>query len=98
MEVSTLINISTSEYIIFNLLRNDKEIVISVKPNLVQTKDSLGNNVKKRMIGIKLSPLNNQLINEPMTPSKALYYSVKEVWFVSITSLNYLVKMILGFC
>ena len=96
MEVSTLINTSTSDYIKFDLLRSDKEIIISVKPNLVQSKDSLGNNTKKRMIGIHLSPPNNQLINETMGPSKALYYSIKEVWFVSITSLNYLFKMILG--
>ena len=27
---------------------------------------------------------------------KAIYYSVKEVWFVTVTSLNYLGKMITG--
>ena len=67
-----------------------------VKPNLVQSKDSLGNSVKKRMIGIKLSPLNNEFKKQPLGPSKAIYYSIKEVWFVSVTSLKYLGNMLIG--
>ena len=96
LEVSTFINISTSETIEFVVLRNDQEISLLVKPNLVDGKDSLGNSVKKRMIGIKLSPLNNKYEKQPLGPSKAIYYSVKEVWFVTVTSLNYLGKMITG--
>ena len=96
LEVSTFINISTSETIEFLILRNDQEISLLVKPNLVDGKDSLGNSVKKRMIGIKLSPLNNEFKKQPLGPSKAIYYSVKEVWFVTVTSLNYLGKMISG--
>ena len=96
LEVSTFINISTSETIEFIILRNGQEIFLAVKPNLVESKDSLGNSVKKRMIGIKLSPLNNEFQKQPLGPSKALYYSIKEVWFVSVTSLNYLGKMITG--
>ena len=96
LEVSTFINISTSETIKFIILRNDQEVSLLVKPNLVDGKDSLGNSVKKRMIGIKLSPLNNEFKKQPLGPSKAIYYSVKEVWFVTVTSLNYLAKMITG--
>ena len=48
------------------------------------------------MIGIKLSPLNNEYNKQPLGPSKAIYYSLKEVWFVTITSLNYLGAMIVG--
>ena len=96
LEVSTFINISTSETIEFVVLRNDQKISLLVKPNLVDGKDSLGNSVKKRMIGIKLSPLNNKYEKQPLGPSKAIYYSVKEVWFVTTTSLNYLGKMITG--
>ena len=36
------------------VLRNDQEVSFLVKPKLVDGKDSLGNSVKKRMIGIKL--------------------------------------------
>ena len=96
LEVSTFINISTSETIKFIILRNDQEVSLLVKPNLVDGKDSLGNSVRKRMIGIKLSPLNNEFKKQPLGPSKAIYYSVKEVWFVTVTSLNYLGKMITG--
>ena len=96
LEVSTFINTSMAETIEFLILRNDQEVSLLVKPNLVDGKDSLGNSVKKRMIGIRLSPLNNEFNKERMGPTKAIYYSIKEVWFVSITSLNYLGKMITG--
>jgi len=96
LEVSTFINISTAENIEFIILRNDQKISFFIKPNLVDGKDSLGNSVKKRMIGIRLSPLNNQFQKQPLGPSKAIYYSIKEVWFVTVTSLNYLGKMITG--
>ena len=95
-EVSTFINISTSEIIEFVVLRNDQKVAILVKPNLVDGKDSLGNSVKKRMVGIKLSPLNNEFQKQPLVPSMAIYYSVKEVWFVTVTSLKYLGKMVTG--
>ena len=96
LEVSTFINISTSETIEFVVIRNDQEISLLVKPNLVDGKDSLGNSVKKRMVGIRLSPFNNEYKKQPLGPTKAIYYSVKEVWFVTTTSLNYLGKMITG--
>ena len=69
---------------------------MQIKPNLVKGKDALGNSVKKKMIGIKLSPLNNDFQKQPLGPSKAIYYSIKEVWFVTTTSLSYLGKMIVG--
>tara|TARA_Y100000590_G_scaffold131985_1_gene150802 strand:+ start:422 stop:1528 length:1107 start_codon:yes stop_codon:yes gene_type:complete len=96
LEVSTFINTSTSEKIEFAVLRNDQEITFFIKPDLVDGKDTLGNSVKKRMIGIRLSPANNQFNKQPLGPSSAIYYSIKEVWFVTITSLNYLGKMITG--
>mgnify|MGYP001353266957 FL=1 len=96
LEVSTFINTSTKEVIEFVILREEQELSFNIKPNLVDGKDSLGNNAKRRLIGIKLSVLNNQLNKQPLPPTKAIYYSFKEVWFVSITSLKYLGKMITG--
>ena len=96
LEVSTLINTSTSEIIEFVVLRNDNEISLLIKPNIVDGKDSLGNSVKKKMIGIKLAPLNNEFDRKRLGPTKAVYYSLKEVWFVTTTSLNYLGKMLTG--
>tara|TARA_B100000029_G_scaffold476948_1_gene521564 strand:- start:39 stop:764 length:726 start_codon:yes stop_codon:yes gene_type:complete len=96
LEVSTFINTSISEKIEFILLRNNQEISVLVKPNLVDGKDSLGNSIKRRIIGIKLSPYNNEFQKKPLGPSKAIYYSIKEVWFYSITSLKYLGKKVIG--
>ena len=96
LEVSTLINTSISETIEFKILRNNQELFILVKPNLVDTKDAFGNSVKKRIIGIKLSILKDQINKQPLGPSRAIYYSFKEVWFVTTTSLKYLGKIITG--
>ena len=96
LEVSTFINTSTSEEIDFLFLRNDKEISVSIKPKLLDTKDYLGNSIKKRIIGIKLYVPGNEIQKNKMGPAKAIYYSFKEVWFVSVTSLNYLGKMLIG--
>ena len=96
LEVSTFINTSTAEIIEFVVLRNDQQISFLIKPNLTLGKDSLGNSAKKRMIGIKLSPLNNEFQKQPLGPAKSIYYSIKEVWFVTVTSLKYLGKMIVG--
>ena len=96
LEVSTFINTSTKETIEFIVLRDGQEISLFIKPNTENGKDNLGNSVKKRIVGIKLSPLNNSFEKEKLSPSKAIYYSVKEVWFVTTASLNYLGQMITG--
>ena len=97
LEVSTFINTSTSETIEFLVLRNDQELSLFVKPNLVDGKDAFGNSVKKRIVGIKLSPpLNNKFNKQQLGPAKAVYYSVKEIWFVTTTSLKYFGQMIKG--
>jgi regulator of sigma E protease len=96
LEVSTFINVSTSDKIKFLLLRDSQEISILIKPQLFECTDSLGNAAKKRIVGIKLSPLNNEFQKKTLGPSQAIYYSVKEVWFVSISSLKYLGKKVIG--
>ena len=48
LEVSTFISTSTSEKIEFTVLRNDQEVTLYVKPNLVQSKDAFGNSIKKK--------------------------------------------------
>ena len=96
LDVSKFITTSTSEFIAFTVIRLDKKINFKIKPNLVSTEDNLGNKIKKRMIGIQLSPYNNEINHKKLGPSKALYYSIKEVYFVSIASLKYLGMMITG--
>ena len=96
LEVSTFINATTKESIELLLLRNNVEIAIMVTPRLIEGKDSLGNLVKKKIIGIRLSTFDNKFNKQPLSLSESLYYSIKEVSFVTVTSLNYLGKLITG--
>ena len=56
----------------------------------------MGNKVKKRIVGIKLSPFNNEINHVKLGPAKALYHSINEVYFVCISSLKYLGSIIGG--
>tara|TARA_B100001123_G_C15271155_1_gene1010372 strand:+ start:391 stop:1497 length:1107 start_codon:yes stop_codon:yes gene_type:complete len=96
LEVSTFISTSTSENIEFIILRNDQELFFNILPKSIEGNDVLGNKVKKRIIGIKLAPYNNEFNNVKLGPTKALYYSFKEVWFVTTTSLKYIASIITG--
>ena len=96
LEVSTLINTSTSEIIKFDILRNDKQLSLLITPNIIDDVDYFGTPVKKKIIGIKLLVTNNKFERKSLGPAEAIYYSVKEVWFVTITSLNYLGKILTG--
>jgi len=97
LEVSTFINASTSSEIEFLVIRDDRQVSIIVKPKLIDGEDSLGNSVKKKIVGIKLSPpSNNEIQKQPLSFSKAIYYSFKEVWFVTSTSLKFIGKMLTG--
>ena len=96
LDVSKLIMMSTSEFIDFKVSRFDNKLILKVKPNVVDGEDNMGNKVKKRMVGIKLSPFNNEIKHVKLGPAKALYHSLSEVYFVSISSLKYLGSIIAG--
>ena len=96
LDVSKLIMMSTSEFIDFKVSRFENELTLKVKPNVVDAEDNMGNKVKKRMVGIKLSPFNNEINHVKLGPAKALYHSLSEVYFVSISSLKYLGSIIAG--
>jgi len=96
LDVSKLITMSTSEFIDFKVSRYEKEILLKVKPNLVDSEDNLGNKIKKRMIGIRLSPYNNEINHVKLGPGQALIHSLNEVYFVASSSLKYLGSMFTG--
>ena len=96
MDVSTYINTSTKEIIDVKVLRNNDEIVLKVKSKVVKSEDSLGNKVNKKIIGIKISPLNNEFNRERLGPASALFYAVKETWFVTRASLDFIISMFKG--
>jgi regulator of sigma E protease len=96
LEVSNYINASTSDNIDLKVLRNNKEIILSVTPKIMRGEDSLGNKVNKKVIGIKIAPLNNELNRERLGPAAALFYAVKETWFVTQASLDFVIAMFKG--
>ena len=96
LDVSKLIMMSTSEFIDFKIERFENQLILKVKPNIVDTEDNMGNKVKKRIVGIKLSPFNNEINHVKLGPAKALYHSINEVYFVCISSLKYLGSIITG--
>ena len=96
MQVSKFIIMSTNEFIIFKVNRYDQDLTLSVKPNIIESEDSLGNKVNKRMVGIKLGAYNNEVNHVKLGPAKALFYAVNEVYYVSVSSLKYIGSMIAG--
>ena len=96
LEVSTYINSSITDKINVKVLRNNAELVLMVKPKIIKSDDPLGNKVNKKIIGIKISPLNNEFNNKRLGPATALFYAVKETWFVTNASLDFVISMFKG--
>tara|TARA_Y100000590_G_scaffold312345_1_gene352973 strand:- start:117 stop:1226 length:1110 start_codon:yes stop_codon:yes gene_type:complete len=96
LDVSKYIAMSTSEYVDFKVSRYDQQKLFKVKPNIVPSEDNLGNKINKRMVGIKLSPYNNEINHVKLGPAQALIQSVGEVYFVTTSSLKYLASMLIG--
>jgi len=96
MEVSKYIMMSTDEFINFTVNRYDQNLTFRVKPNIVEGEDNLGNKISKRMIGIKLGAYNNEVNHVKLGPTKALFYAINEVYYVSTSSLKYIGSMLTG--
>jgi len=96
LDVSKLIMMSTTEFIDFKISRYDSDILLKIKPKIIQSEDSLGNKVNKRIVGITLIPYKNKINHVKLGPFKALFHSVNEVYFVCSSSLKYLGSMIAG--
>ncbi|MDA7465139.1 RIP metalloprotease RseP [Candidatus Pelagibacter ubique] len=96
MDVSKYIMMSTDEFINFTVNRFDQDLTFRVKPNIVEGEDNLGNKISKRMIGIKLGAYNNEVNHVKLGPTKALFYAINEVYYVSTSSLKYIGSMLTG--
>ena len=77
-------------------MRNNEELNVIVKPKLIKGEDSLGNKVNKKIIGIKISPPNDEFNKERLGPTTALFYALKETWFVSKASFDFVVSLFKG--
>ena len=89
-KVSSFINLSSKKNIIIKIKRKNEELFFSIKPNFFEGKDSLGNKLKRKIIGVQITPVNNEMNIQKLGPSKALYYALKETWHVIKTSAEYL--------
>ena len=96
LQVSPTINSSTSDKIKIVISRNDELIVFFISPKIIESEDNLGNKFKKKIIGIKLAVLDDSFVKEKLGFTKSIFYAVKEVWFVSVTSLKYLITILSG--
>ena len=96
MDVSKYITTSIGDVIDFKVERLDEEYLLRIKPNIVLSDDNLGNKINKRMVGIKLGAYNNEINHVKLGPAKALIHSIKEVYFVSASSLKYIGTMLTG--
>ena len=96
MEVSKFITMSTGDSINFKVKRSYEELILKIRPNIVEGDDGLGNKINKRMVGIKLGAYNNEVNHIKLGPAQALYHAANEVYFVSISSLKYIGGMITG--
>ena len=96
LDVSTYINAATTESINLQVSRDNEDMIFSIKPKKTQQQDSFGNKVNKKIIGIKISPLNNEFNRERLGPATAIMYAVKETWFVTRTSIDFILSMFKG--
>ena len=55
-----------------------------------------GNKINKKIIGIKIAPLNNEIERQRLGPATALFYAVKETWFVIGASWEFVISMFKG--
>ena len=96
LEVSTFIGTSTKDKIRIQVLRNQEKIILEAKPDIINSKDPFGNSIKKRIIGIKIGPANKDFKKEKLGPTKAVYYSFKEIWFVTKTTMKFIGALFQG--
>ena len=96
LDVSTYINASVTDEILFKVQRNQQEISFLIKPKIIKSKDSLGNDINRKVIGIKVAPINNEFSKEKLGPVKAIIYASKETWFVTKTSLEFIFQLFQG--
>ena len=96
MEVSKFIMMSTGDVVDFIVSRSNQNLMFKVKPNIVAGEDNLGNKMNKRIVGIKLGAYNDEINHIKLTPTKAIYHAISEVYYVSASSLKYLGSMITG--
>ena len=96
LEVSQQINASTEDEMKIIVSRGNDEISFALIPNKIETTDAFGNKVNKKIIGIKFSPLEGEIDRQKLGPTKAIFYAIKETWFVIHVSWDFVVNAVQG--
>ena len=96
LDVSTFINATSKDRISMKILRNNQEMDLFVNPTKTLSEDSLGNKVNRKIIGIKIGPPNNEFNKVKLGPTTAIFYAIKETWFVTKTSLDFIFSLTKG--
>ena len=94
-EVSTLIAASSGD-IKITITRNNQLLDFVIQPVLKDSKDALGNNMQRKMIGIKIVPYQNKVDRKRLGPAKAIYYALMETYNTISLTLGYLGNVIVG--
>mgnify|MGYP001213834454 CR=1 FL=1 len=94
-DVSKYIMSSTNEIITFKVKRYQNDLFLNVKPKIILADDGFGNKVNKKIAGITIMP-NDDINKVKLGPTKALYYSVSEVYFITSTLTKHLGQYLIG--
>jgi regulator of sigma E protease len=77
-DVQRLVSGRSGDAIVFVMLRNGKEVVLTATPAIVEQKDALGNTIKVGVIGV----VNNEALGQPrmisFSPAGAVVEAVRE--------------------
>ncbi len=96
LEVAPIINASTGDDIKMVVLRNNNEMSFNLQINKIEGTDAFGNKTKRKIIGIILSPLDGKINKQRLGPTKAIFYAVKETWFVIHANWDFVVSAFKG--
>ena len=96
LEVSKFITMSTDDIIDFKVKRSYEELILKIKPKKIMGDDGLGNQISKRIVGIKLGAYNNKINHVKLGPAQSIYHAAHEVYYVGVSSLKYIGAMIFG--
>ena len=80
LEVSKFITMSTDDIIDFKVKRSYEELILKIKPKKIMGDDGLGNQISKRIVGIKLGAYNNKINHVKLGPALSIYHAAHEVY------------------
>jgi regulator of sigma E protease len=76
--------------------RNGGELTLIATPQLKEVKDRFGNTERIGLLGISRSASGENVYREHFSVPAAFWQGVKETWFVTSRSLNYLYQIVIG--